>query len=449
MSDSVVLRKVYALNSNTGLFLSTNQLLLTDGKGGTSWFPLISSLTSVGGPIIGDLPSTFSTISSQIYIQGNAIANLEAIVGTLEQSSIGPLIISTTAGLGNAGYISSSQLLSTVDGLGNTYLSTPSLFSTVTGLGTAGYISSLSLQSTLQSTTAGLGTADYISSATMNATLISSLNGLGGAPYRYISSPSLQSTLQSTTRGLGTIYLSSGGLVSTVEGLGTCFTTTEGYISTGQLVSTTTNLLNRPVYFDTASNVIVNVASSIVFNNAENVFFRSTFTTSSLRLMGTMGTEFYATVSNGTDLIFSTATFNLSTVSSFITPNSKITIEYSPTLLFSKLSLSAAAPAMLPLSTFLQNDTTLIGPLATNFVFSYLQQPVNFNGNPHYLSTFFQQPIKIEVPVGSFTGIMNKNFTFIHMLPNGKTNNALADSNVTAFFSSNGFSANISVFNTA
>ena len=64
-------------------------------------------------------------------------------------------------GLGNAGYISSSQLTSTVAGLGQTYLSSfnTSFPSTVTGLGTAGYISTQQLQSTVK----GLGNI-YLSS---------------------------------------------------------------------------------------------------------------------------------------------------------------------------------------------------------------------------------------------------------------------------------------------
>jgi hypothetical protein len=54
-------------------------------------------------------------------------------------------LTSTVQGLGSAGYISSSQLISTVAGL-NTYTSsfidTVELTSTVQGLGTSGYISS-------------------------------------------------------------------------------------------------------------------------------------------------------------------------------------------------------------------------------------------------------------------------------------------------------------------
>lgn len=448
MSDSVVLRKVYALNSNTGLFLSTNQLLLTDGKGGTTWFPLISSLTSVGGPIIGNLPSTFSTISSQLYTQSNAIANLEVIVGSLSPSSIGPLLESTTIGLGTIGYVSSSQLFSTVNGLGNTYVSTPSLFSTVTGLGSIGYISSLSLQSTLQSTTAGLGTAGYVSTTYMDTALTSSFTGLGGFPYRYVSSASLQSTVTGLSKNLGSLgYVSSTNLESTLNRLGTWISATEGYVSTSQLVSTTNYLLTRPVSFDTASNVIINSASTVVFNNVGSVFFKSSFTYSSLGLMGLMGTEYNAVMSNVNDMIFSTATFNLSSISSFISTTSKITLEYSPTLLFSKLDAGATQAAVLPISTFLQYDKTILSAITTNFMF-VVPGVDTYNGISKATSTCFQQPIKFEIPLGAFTNKLTSNYTFLHMIPSGVSTTALANSNVSAYFCKKGSSAHISVFNT-
>ena len=70
-------------------------------------------------------------------------------------------LTSSLVGLGTFGYISTSQLTSTVTGLGNIYLSSfnTNFTSTVTGLGTAGYISS----SQLTSTVTGLGNI-YLSS---------------------------------------------------------------------------------------------------------------------------------------------------------------------------------------------------------------------------------------------------------------------------------------------
>jgi len=449
MSDSIVLRKVYALNSNTGLFLSANQLLLTDGKGGTQWAPLISSLTSVGGPIIGDLPSTFSTISSQLYQQSNAIVDLQNTVATQQLSSIGPLVISTTIGLGTIGYISSSQLFSTVNGLGNLYPSTASLLSTVTGLGNAGYVSSTTLQSNLQSTVIGLGESQYVSTSFLNTALTSSFIGLGGAPFRYISSFTLAASLQSTVNGLGRVNGANGGYISTtsvwstVDGLGSL-----NYVSSTQLISTTNFLLNRPVSFDSASNVYITTASTVNFTNVGSVFFRSTFTNSSLGLIGTVGTEYNAVMSNTSNMIFSTASFNLSSVSSFISSTSKITLEYTPTLLFSKLAASANQAAVLPISTFLQYDTTIVSGMATNFMV-VIPGSNTYNTTLKATSTVFQQPIKFEIPLGAFTNKLTSNYTFVHMIPNGVSADTLANSNVTAYYSKTGQSAFISVFNTA
>jgi hypothetical protein len=450
MSDSIVLRKVYALNSNTGLFLSANQILLSDGKGGTQWLPFISSLTSIGGPIIGDLPSTFSTISSQLFSQSNAIIDLQNTVATLELSSVGPLLISTTEGLGLAGYLSSPQLFSTVDGLGNIYPSTASLQSTVIGLGTSGYLSTLSLQSSLQSTVIGLGTGGYVSTSFYNTNLVSSFAGLAGSPYNYVSAPTLSINLISTVAGLSRVgYISTSWLGSTLSNLGKWFSASEGYISTGELFSTTTNLINRPVSFDTTNNVIINSASTVNFNNVSNVYFRSTFITSSLGLIGNSGTEFFSELSTVNSMIFSTAQFHLSSVKDYISTTSKITLEYNPMLLFAKIAATANGPAVLPISTFLQYGGIVLGPMTTNFMFAGFPDMNTYNGNLRFTSTMFQQPIRFEVPLGTMANRSTSNFAFLHMIPNGVNTQTLANSNVTSFFCKNGSSANITVFNTS
>lgn len=449
MSDSIVLRKVYALNSNTGLFLSANQILLSDGKGGTQWSPFISSLTSVGGPIIGNLPSTFSTISSQLFRQSNAIRDLQITVGNLELSSVGPLLISTTKGLGSIGYVSSTQLFSTIDGLGRIFPSTASLQSTVTGLGSFGYVSSLSLQSSLQSTVTGLVSSGYVNTSYYNTNLVSSFFGLSGVPYRYVSTGTLNASLQSTFTGLGTRYVSTTGLNSTLNNLNEWFSPTDGYVSTGQLASTTAFLLNRPVAFDTASNVLINSASTVTFNNVNNLYFRSTFVTSSLGLIGNSGTEFYAGLSNINDMVFSTASFNLSSVSSFISTTSKITMEYNPMLLFAKLAAPATSPAVLSISTFLQYGATVLGPMTTNFMY-VIPAVFDYNGIQTGTSTMFQQPIRFEVPLGTMGTRLTSNYSFLHIIPDGwNSNTSLANSNVSAFFCKSGSSANITVFNSA
>jgi len=64
MSDSIVLRKIYALDSNTGLFISSGQALLTNGLGGAVWVDSLSTLAIVGGPIMNGLPSSISSFST-------------------------------------------------------------------------------------------------------------------------------------------------------------------------------------------------------------------------------------------------------------------------------------------------------------------------------------------------------------------------------------------------
>ncbi len=100
--------------------------------------------------------------SSLLYLNGSNLAR------NYIQTSNVP---STLSGYG---YISTSQLTSTVAGL-NTYVSsfvdTTELASTVAGIGLANYISSLGLTDTFTSTITGLGTANYTSTATLTSTL--------------------------------------------------------------------------------------------------------------------------------------------------------------------------------------------------------------------------------------------------------------------------------------
>ena len=134
-------------------------------------------------------------------------------------------LVSTVAGLGTAGYLSSASLVSTVGGLGAAgYISTASLVSSVAGIIARGFVSTPSLVSTV----GGLGAAGYVSSAS----LASTVGGLGAAGY--ISTASLVSTFAGI---VATGFLSSPSLVSTVAGLGEA-----GYMSTASLVSTVSGL---------------------------------------------------------------------------------------------------------------------------------------------------------------------------------------------------------------
>ena len=222
---------VQSLQINSGNFFSSfstslSRAFITSSLTASSIsanYGFISSLTvnsltigpNPGYITMGDLvPTSLSTLAVYTGINyANYIAASSIATGTFFASSIvlttGSTLVttldiqnfvstlslqSTVQGLGSFGYISSSQLFSTVTGLGGTpvvlsnLVSTSLLASTVASLGTLGYISTLSLQSTIQGLTANLGSAGYISSFSLQST-VNALGSLG-----YISSSQLLST---------------------------------------------------------------------------------------------------------------------------------------------------------------------------------------------------------------------------------------------------------------
>ena len=194
-------------------------------------------------------------------------------------------LISTTEGLGTAGYISASQFQDIIINLASYfgYVSSPSLASTVEGLATSGYISTPTLDLAFQSTVANLGQI-YLSTGgggsgdVTKQDLISTTEGLATLGYvsvtqllyvldnlttlyGYVSTLSLDSALQSTVANLGQIYISTGGgggggdvtkteLISTVEGLGT-----SGYLSSFTAGADTQVLYNNSGTITGSSNL--------------------------------------------------------------------------------------------------------------------------------------------------------------------------------------------------
>jgi hypothetical protein len=196
-TDSIVLRRIFAYDISNSPF-STGFVLTAISKGVATFTSANLALSTIG---IANLPAQLSTL------EGELISTASAFYPSLP-SSPNIFLPSTVAGLGTAGYISTSILTSTIEGLGTLgYLSSAviggALQSTVEGLGSAGYISTASLLSTVE----GLGTANYISSSQ----LLSTVEGLGSF---FISTPSFVSTFDtafpSTVAGLGTAgYLST------------------------------------------------------------------------------------------------------------------------------------------------------------------------------------------------------------------------------------------------
>lgn len=413
MSNSIVLRTVYAIDSNTGQFISSGNVLVTDGLGGTSWLPLSA--------------------------------------GKISQADL----ISTVVGLGTGGYISSATLstvmLSTVRGLGSSgYVSSSGLVSTVAGLANCGYVSSTTYDADTVSTVVGLGSARYVSTSS----LASSIVGLGSAGY--ISSAASIINLASTTAGLGSLgYISSfdGFSVSTVRGLGA-----SGYVSTSSLNSTlvglgslgyvSTNTITQ-IRFDTAGNVTT-VNSSNTFVQVQNVIYASTFFTSSLTYTGNNGPNTGAVISNQ-NMIFSTATINFSQFSSFINSNSKVVIDLYPNIAFTRIATGATAFPTIPISTFLQyQGTQLLGSVTTSFMNMTSFSATLPNGVCIDASNYYTTPIKLALAPGTISGYLNS-YTMMHYMPSsinyGQLQNALYSNTMNFSFGSTG-SLFVSVQNT-
>jgi hypothetical protein len=515
--NSIVLRTVYALDPRTGQYLNPNQMLVTDGLGGTKWVDSISTLIISGGSIMNNLPSTiqyFSTMvySNTLYFNGlssistdmyTAVSTLSTAIGNTLPGSISKLnLLSTVAGLGSSGYVSTSGVyniisnvsqegqvtgatvssivsvlnsnyniydastitsyiqtstISSFAGLGTIgYLSTANLTSTVRGLGSSGYISTSALTSSIR----GLGSVGYISTFH----LVSSVVGLGSAGY--ISS---YSGLTSTVVGLGSVnYVSTDSLVSTVDNLKTFYTTNAGvtgillastveglgnssYVSTSALVSTTEALsvLRTSTRIDDAGNVII-IGGINNFSNTSNIIYISSFLMSSVTYSGNQGYTFNATKipTLEHDMTFSTASIDLSGFSNYIGSNSRVTIDVYPNIAFSKLATGATTTAVLPISTFLKyGNSNMYSTTVTSFL-NVINTRVMLERSvdgfpPVYVdqSNFFNTPIKLSVPTGDIKTFSNT-YNLVHYMPSSLNfnlyQNALHSNDITPFFGSTG-----------
>ena len=473
MSDTILLRNVYAVNSNTGLTLSSGQVLLTDGIGGTNWTDIISSMVIVGGPVMSNLPSSISTVNahsfqlssmSSIFTQGistaigiaNATgANIQtANLGTLGYVSVATLstsigqamstvtqspstISSLAPSLSTLQYVNTSSL-STV-----TALNAASNVSTVVGLGTLGYVST----SMLLSTITGLGSLGYISSINTPISFTSTVAGLGSIGY---ASTSYVTNVINT---LGNQYVSTASLVSTVKGLSTF-----GYVTNIDLSSAVLSVsaMKNTLRFDTVGNIFLSGTSNVLnFTNASNIVFTSTFYQSSIYYSGARaGVQITGKVMNNNDFEFSTAVLKLDGLSSFITSNSRVTIDVYPTYTFSKLGTGAAGPTVLNISSMLKFNNTILNTTVdttiTNSFFAGNTRVLMENGNTVDSSNVFNQPIKMSVPPRSWD--WSGTYTLYHYMPSslqfGAAQNFLHNCNITPFFGSTG-SIFVSVQNSA
>ena len=188
----------------------------------------INGLT-FGGPI----NSTVIGLGSSGYISSSQLLSTVAGSALATQATLN----STVQGLGTASYVSTAQLLSTTSGI-YTYVTSfvdpTELTSTVVGLGTTGYVSSMGLLSTAS------GLASYITTFIDPVELASTVTGLGSASF--VSTLQLTLNITSTVAGLGSIgYVSTTQLTSTVASVVYGYQTA-GFVSTATIQSTTAGI---------------------------------------------------------------------------------------------------------------------------------------------------------------------------------------------------------------
>jgi hypothetical protein len=315
----------------TAGFLSSLNLLSTTGglqrEFGTAGFLSSLNLLSTTGGLQREFgtagflssPNLLSTTGGLQREFGTAgfISTLSLISTT---SGLQTSLVSTTAGLER--YISSfidptelqSTITSTVIGVGQA----SNFISTTVGLGSAGYISSLSFASSLISTTNAFNVAISSFSTAFGPGGVSPLNLVsttGGlqrqiATSDFISSLNLLSTTGGLQREFGTAgFLSSLNLLSSVQGLGSI-----GYVSTQTLVSTVTAAISS---FSTA--IGQGGIASIPVNLSTFAFFTSSIlaSTTVTRILSTQ--QAFTSSMTGTTLQFVTLSSQALFVSSFFT----------------------------------------------------------------------------------------------------------------------------------
>ena len=465
MSDSIVLRKIYALDSNTGLFISSGQALLTNGLGGAVWVDSLSTLAIVGGPIMNGLPSTISSFSTATYSNSSTLSTATYNL-TEAICSIGAIANATganiqTANLGSIGYVSTTTMYTYVTQTINNLLSSPStisslvpslstfqyanssslssltsslhgdLFSTVSGLSNLGYI----LSQQLASTVGGLGSAGYISSINTPISFQSTVGGLGQSGY--VST----SYLFNVINNMGNVYVSTASLASTVGGLSTFGYPTNIDLSTAILGI---SAMKNSIRFDTVGNVILAGSSNIItFTDPTNVIFTSTLYQSSMYYTGApVDSTIVGRLLGTNDMEFSTAVLKLDSFSSIINSNSRVILDIYPSYSFTKLGTGATASVMIPISTMLKYGNTILSNTAvTNTFYAGNTRTLLENGVTIDSSNIFNQAIKLTIPSPRQWDYANP-YTLYHYMPSsiqfGALQNALHSTIVTPYFGSTG-----------
>lgn len=427
--------------------------------------------------------------NTSFYATYNSLYSTTIGLGTLgyvSSSTVRVSLTSSIVGLGQAGYVSTSglatALASTTRGLGTVgYLSSlsPALPSTVIGLGTANYVSTSRMVQYVTDALANIGTnGNYVSAPTLNAALISTNQGLG--TFGYISTSGLTTALASTTADIydPTKYISVGNLVSTTEGVLTAQTAavnnaalvstvaglgragyvstlslsstirglgSANYVSSQTLYSTTAGLYdiassNTFIYIDRAGNITITGGNVTVSTQNGSIIYLSTFMFSSVTYGGVNGNINGIPLDNngnldtvsGRNLLFSTCVIPFDTMSSYMNTKSRIYVDVYPTFAFTELNTAATGSIVLPLSTVIYRNTTLLSNTVNT---SYMVANSKTNG----FSNYFNTPIKLQVDGNDVAGNFDKQFRLYHYMPTALTlglSPGLKSSNVTVQYSS-------------
>ena len=214
-TDSIVLRRIFAVNPLTNQQFSTGSILATSTTGAAFFIDGSTYFASLGLPTSASFPSTVAGLGTAGYISSGGGGSGDITTANL---------VSTVIGLGTVGYISSPG--------GGGGISGSQMASTVTGLGTINYVSTLTLASTvgggLASTIAGFGNVNVTQLIAGTNITLSPTNGLGQVTINASGGGGgiLDTQLTSTTQGLGTLsYVSTAMLMSTVgDGLASTIT---------------------------------------------------------------------------------------------------------------------------------------------------------------------------------------------------------------------------------
>jgi hypothetical protein len=483
MSD-LIQQAIYSVNPYTGKPYAKDTLQVADGQGTRVWkdvFETISSQSATINAGVGYLPSTvqrilgaassistivatsYSTLSTQIGEGGipgsittyqlqstvSWVQNQSKYISTADlTSSMTPFlngslsfmsnIQSTVIGLGSAKYISTATLQSTVVGMNRQD------FSTLNGLGTYGYASTLSLQSTVQN----LGLANYISSSALTSTVTGLLypatsdggslgivvTGSSDPPYINFANVTNQYLIstnyfnQSNAYLYGVVYGNS--LPSTTSGLISTLGT-YGYVSTATMLSTSQGIqaAKQNIFIDRsgATNIY---ASQVYISSVNAITFLSTFIESSIVYKGQNGL-LQGTVTNNSNLSFSTVNLQLDIFSSVITAQSRITAEIFPNLQFDSMTTGSLTSKSFLMTTYLQNGNAWLSTTHQTQVAGATAQ----NG----YSNFFQQPIKMSIPGSAVIGAYQNPYVLFHTLPGAisyQTNVGFRSQGINAFFAS-------------